>query len=273
MHLMHVLMHHGGVASAAARACEGPEGLGSTNRSLVQLAGLMAAAVHDYEHEGVTNNFLVKTHHEKAYRYNDRRANEEHHVAAACATLIRPECHFVRDMPLGDFRQLRSLVIDLVVHTDMEEHDKTLAHFTKILDDAAHEDRAACSEAKDDQKRFVPKTPVEARSLLRVALKCADLGHLTMEWEEHKKWVHCLEAEFFAQGDREKELGLPVSFLMDRSLPGASATQIGFMDKMVLPLFRALVRAIPATVPVLEAVAANYERWVEVLDERGDHKP
>jgi len=273
MHLMHVLMHRGDVASAAAKACEGPEGLGSTNRSLVQLAGLLAAAVHDYEHEGVTNDFLVKTHNEKAVRYNDQRVNEEHHVAAACTTLIRPECHFVRDMPLADFRQLRSLIIDLVVHTDMGEHDRTLAHFMKILDDAAREDGAASSEAKDDQKRFVPETPVEARSLLRVALKCADLGHLAMEWEDHKKWVHCLESEFFAQGDREKELGLPVSFLMDRSLPGASATQLGFMDKMVLPLFRALVRVVPATAPVLEAVTSNYARWVEVLDERGDNKP
>jgi len=156
MHLMHVLMHRGDVASAAAKACEGPEGLGSTNRSLVQLAGLLAAAVHDYEHEGVTNDFLVKTHNEKAVRYNDQRVNEEHHVAAACTTLIRPECHFVRDMPLADFRQLRSLIIDLVVHTDMGEHDRTLAHFMKILDDAAREDRAASSEAEDDQKKVCP---------------------------------------------------------------------------------------------------------------------
>ncbi len=33
----------------------------------------------------------------------------------------------------------------------------------------------------------------------QLALKCADLGHLTSPREVHKKWVHALEEEFFKQ--------------------------------------------------------------------------
>ena len=50
----------------------------------------------------------------------------------------------------------------------------------------------------------------------QVALKCADVGHLALPTRVHKVWVDRLQQEFFLQGDREREAGLPVSALMDR---------------------------------------------------------
>ena len=60
-----------------------------------------------------------------------------------------------------------------------------------------------------------------------MALKCADLGHLTASREVHKKWVNRLESEFFAQGDREREALLPISPLMDRTKEGVTKSQPG----------------------------------------------
>merc|ERR1712151_685704 len=107
------------------------------------------------------------------------------------------------------------------------------------------------------------KNPVAfARPLLCVVMKAADLGHTALPWRQHTKWVERLEAELFAQGDQEKSLGLPVSFLMDREKPGASATQSGFYDFMVLPMFKVLVHAAPLAEPVLEGAMANRDRWL-----------
>jgi hypothetical protein len=39
--------------------------------------------------------------------------------------------------------------------------------------------------------------------------------------------------EFFRQGDKEKELGLPISPLFDRAKQGVSKSQIGFFDFVV----------------------------------------
>jgi len=75
------------------------------------------------------------------------------------------------------------------------------------------------------------------------------------------QWARRLEAEFFAQGDKEKSLALPTSFLMDREKPGVSTSQIGFFDFVVLPLFRALARGAPAASDVLLSVTANYQHW------------
>jgi hypothetical protein len=74
-----------------------------------------------------------------------------------------------------------------------------------------------------------------------------------------------LEEEFFSQGDKERAMNVPeVSFLMDRNKPGASDTQVGFFDFVVLPLFREFSSAFPAMTPMLAGVDANYQRWKDV---------
>lgn len=49
--------------------------------SLEVFAGLIAALVHDVDHPGKTNTFLVKTQAPLALLYNDRSVLENHHVS------------------------------------------------------------------------------------------------------------------------------------------------------------------------------------------------
>ena len=61
----------------------------------------------------------------------------------------------------------------------------------------------------------------------KMAMKCADLGHLASAEHVHRKWVGLLEEEMFRQGDMEKARGYPVSPLMDRSAMGITRSQPG----------------------------------------------
>ena len=56
----------------------------------------------------------------------------------------------------------------------------------------------------------------EQQSLLDYMIHLADLAHNTKLFEISRKWVELLSEEFWRQGDMEKELNLPVSFLCDR---------------------------------------------------------
>jgi hypothetical protein len=236
------------------------------------MACLVAAAVHDFEHRGVDNGFLVKTLDGRALRYNDQQPNEQHHAAAAFAVLLRPECNFLSELPPTEFRKLRSLVLDLVAATDMAKHGTLVKTFVATLeaaaDSVATREQTSCRALNAMEHpstvAFKPTTQEDAKLFLRVAMKCADLGHLALSWDQHLTWVERLEAEFFAQGDQEKAQGLPVSFLMDRDKPGASSTQVGFFDFMVLPLFRSVGRAAPLATPMVNAVEANYGRWCSI---------
>jgi hypothetical protein len=241
------LLEHGGVADAVAPVFSGNGGC-----CLEKLACLLAAAVHDHEHLGLNNEFLVRTRHSRATTYNDQHVNEHHHVASAFAVLHRPECNFLADMPEDDFRQLRNIVIELVLGTDMAKGGSILKSFQDTFGVAT------------DSSTPSPSSPVskqDAILLLQMAMKCADLGHLALPWDVHQKWVVRVQDEFFAQGDKEKAAGLPVSFMMDRSHPGCSKSQTGFFKFVALPLVRSLAEVAPAAQPMLDAAVANYRNW------------
>jgi len=221
------------------------------------MACLIAAAIHDYDHKGLSNDFLAKTGHERALRYNNLHINEQHHSAAAFAVFLQPENNFLAHLPASDFRRLRSLIIELVIGTDMAEGARIMQAFKDAV-----ATRPAGTQASVEP--FVPSTAKESVLLLQVAMKCADLGHLALDWEKHCQWVSLLETEFFAQGDLEKEAGLPVSFLMDRCKPGASSSQVGFFQFVAMPIFHVLQQAAPAAEPLCTAAAANSRRWGEL---------
>jgi hypothetical protein len=61
---------------------------------------------------------------------------------------------------------------------------------------------------------------------------------LSLAWHFLCRWVHCLEEEFYRQGDCEKKASLPISPLFDRTKPGVTKSQIGFFDVVALPLYQ-----------------------------------
>jgi len=225
---------------------------------VIVLAGVLAAIVHDYEHEGLSNDFLIKTLSSRAVRHNDKSPNENHHVAAAFEVLLQPECNFLSEMPTSEFRLLRKLVVDLVLGTDMAQNTKIVQSFR------ASRERCV-ADAASSVTPLAPSSADDAILALQVALKCADMGHLALSWSSHMQWVRRLETEFFSQGDKEKVLNMPeTSFLMDREKPGVSETQTGFFDYVVFPLFRPFVEAFPLASPVLLTVEENYQQWCEI---------
>ena len=78
-----MLLCHGGLIKT---------GLVSRNQ---HLSSYWSAAVHDYEHGGLNNDFLIKTAHPLAMRYNDQSPLENHHISAAALLLMQPDCAYI----------------------------------------------------------------------------------------------------------------------------------------------------------------------------------
>eukprot|EP00195_Chlamydomonas_chlamydogama_P016231 CAMPEP_0202895694 /NCGR_PEP_ID=MMETSP1392-20130828/4846_1 /ASSEMBLY_ACC=CAM_ASM_000868 /TAXON_ID=225041 /ORGANISM="Chlamydomonas chlamydogama, Strain SAG 11-48b" /LENGTH=1234 /DNA_ID=CAMNT_0049580803 /DNA_START=259 /DNA_END=3963 /DNA_ORIENTATION=- len=109
----------------------------------------------------------------------------------------------------------------------------------------------------------VPLDENERILTLQMALKCADIGHISSPLHVHIRWVGCLEEEFFLQGDREKAASMPISPLFDRAKQGVTKSQVGFFDFVVLPLMYNFTRVHKAAEPIFSMARKNYQYWVE----------
>ncbi|KAL3135615.1 hypothetical protein ABBQ38_006096 [Trebouxia sp. C0009 RCD-2024] len=176
-----------------------------------------SALVHDYEHGGLNNDFLIKTAHPLAITYSDDSPLEHHHIAAAAAFKGSPATSLGTGNSQGSLGKCLNW-------DEVKPEDKTLVH--------------------------------------QMVLKCADIGHLAADYRTHRQWSLKLEEEFFRQGDKERELGLPISPLMDRNQKGGmTKSQMGFFSIVGIPLFQALAGLFKEAQPMLDGVLANYKHW------------
>jgi len=84
-----------------------------------------------------------------------------------------------------------------------------------------------------------------------------------------KLWTtRCLE-EFFAQGDKEREMGLPISPNCDRNKTKEADSQIGFINFVVKPAFVLLADIIPGVGRnILPGIESNLAYWEDQKTKR-----
>mmetsp|Transcript_22434 Transcript_22434/g.47189 ORF Transcript_22434/g.47189 Transcript_22434/m.47189 type:complete len:1193 (+) Transcript_22434:338-3916(+) len=245
---------------------------------LALLSVVFAATVHDLQHTGVNNNYLTRTLHPLAIRHSDKSVNENHHLSCAFDLLGQDDFKFMEVYDGDDYLTFRSLVIEMVLATDMKLHFNLLGRFRLIekkveahqLSENHHTGGGTVVAPQEPGAEGLEALLPEDISLcFQVALKCADIGHVYCESNVHLRWVQKLEQEFFAQGDREAEMGaVQKSPLMDRDKAGITKSQCGFFKVVVLPLFKSFSTAFPSVSPVIESIETNLALWAKIEEEQ-----
>lgn len=227
--------------------CEGSRTLGLS--CLDRAAAYLSAAVHDFEHPGLTNGFLVATQAELAIRYNDKSVLENHHISAAFSVAMDENCDLFADFEADSYARIRELMIPMVLATDAVNHFSLLSQFKATID-------AQTLAAPD-------KIP----HVLSVLLHACDISNPTKPWSLCERWADLIITEFWQQGDRERKLGLPLSFLADRYSVNVAKSQTGFIDVVVMPLFETVKRALPEVETNCKYLIENRGKWAE-MDQR-----
>ncbi|KAK9839551.1 hypothetical protein WJX84_002829 [Apatococcus fuscideae] len=227
---------------------------------LILLAAVLSAIIHDLDHKGVNNDFLIRQSHELAIVYNDMSPLENHHLSEAFRIMRRKECNFLKRISKEKQIKLRKMMIEMVLGTDMKQHWTIMSRFQTKLQVKIHTNITTASASPDDSP-FNSNSEADRFLVLQMGLKCADVGHLAAGWEVHKRWVACLEEELFLQGDQERALHVNVSPLMDRSKNGITKSQVGFFDLVAVPLFRSWCAVFNDASPMLKAVESNRHEW------------
>lgn len=196
-------------------------GIAASLTKIELFAIILGAAIHDVNHPGVTNDFLVNSKADVAFRYNDRSVNENHHISVAFKVAREPEQNVFDFFSPEDFNELRKLIIDMIFATDMAGHGGLVAKFT-----AAKKDCGVDPANWEGANRSL---------LLQMALHCADLSNASRPQKIAELWADQVLKEFFRQGDIERDRGMSVSPLCDRHTVKRAASQVGFIKFIVRP--------------------------------------
>jgi len=262
---------------------------------LEKFALMVAAIVHDMDHPGLTNAFLVRTRDGLATTYNDQSVLENYHLAHFFNLIeANQSANIFATFSDESYREVRRIIIACVMHTDMAQHFSMVSKmdefvhshdFLEALDEEEDCDDAAADAANgDDENNEIDgsddqvlnketdkgaffKTDDERQLMLNVLLHSADISNAVKPFPTYNAWATRVLEEFFNQGDREKILGLPVSPMMDRNTTVVSISQINFIEFVVAPLYSAFSKMFPETRSMCLELVENRRIWQERLEQ------
>uniref|UniRef100_A0A672KMQ5 Phosphodiesterase n=1 Tax=Sinocyclocheilus grahami TaxID=75366 RepID=A0A672KMQ5_SINGR len=217
------------------------------------LAAIFASAIHDVDHPGVSNQFLINTNSELALMYNDSSVLENHHLAVGFKLLQEENCDIFQNLTKKQRQSLRKMVIDIVLATDMSKHMNLLADLKTMV-----ETKKVTSSGVLLLDNYSDRIQV-----LQNMVHCADLSNPTKPLQLYKQWTDRIMEEFFSQGDRERERGMEISPMCDKHNASVEKSQVGFIDYIVHPLWETWADLVhPDAQDILDTLEDNRE-WYQ----------
>ncbi|XP_054478959.1 cAMP-specific 3',5'-cyclic phosphodiesterase 4C [Anoplopoma fimbria] len=219
------------------------------------LAALFASAIHDVDHPGVSNQFLINTNSELAMMYNDSSVLENHHLAVGFKLLQEDNCDIFQNLSKKQRQSLRKMVIDMVLATDMSKHMNLLADLKTMV-----ETKKVTSLGVLLLDNYSDRIQV-----LQNMVHCADLSNPTKPLELYRNWTDRIMVEFFTQGDRERDKGMEISPMCDKQNASIEKNQVGFIDYIVHPLWETWADLVhPDAQEILDTLEDNRE-WYQSM--------
>ena len=229
--------------------------------TLLDLLSIIIASLgHDLGHPGLNNNFHINARTELALTYNDSSCLENYHCSKLFNILKKDEVNIFEVLNNNDFKDIRKRMISEILATDMFYHKK-------IIDTA----QSKIKQIKPDKFEFLStdkeSIKSEQQSILDFFIHTADLAHNSKLFKISLKWVELLSEEFWLQGDKEKSLGINVSYLCDRNKVNIPKDQVGFLNGVIVPTFDILTQLFPGLNYTMENIMNNIKEWQKLADE------
>jgi len=228
-----------------------------------QYALLVSALCHDVGHWARANPFLVDTRHEVALLYNDSSPLENLHCAKLFEICTHDGADVFKNLSGAKYKQARQVCVTTILHTDNAGHFAMVKDLCRRYEESAEvcEAQASVQDGVLTEAYIQDVLGKDSLTWLAVFLHLADVSNPLKPFQICQAWAWRVLEEFFAQGDEEKRLGIPVGFLNDREKVNGPGSQHGFICFLVAPLVKAATNLFPALFPLASQMGRNLDEW------------
>ncbi|XP_062980529.1 cAMP and cAMP-inhibited cGMP 3',5'-cyclic phosphodiesterase 10A isoform X2 [Elgaria multicarinata webbii] len=216
----------------------------------IERRGLLVACLcHDLDHRGYSNSYLQKFDHPLAALYSTSTM-EQHHFSQTVSILQLEGHNIFSNLSSSEYEQVLEIIRKAIIATDLALYfgnRKQLEelHQTRSLNlkNQAHRDR-----------------------VIGLMMTACDLCSVTKLWHVTRLTASDIYAEFWAEGDEMKKLGIQPIPMMDRDKKDeVPQGQIGFYSAVALPCYTTLSQILPPTGSLLRACRENLKQWEKVI--------
>jgi len=234
----------------------------------------------------------VETCHELALRYNDKSPLENMHASKLFELAKEPVLNVFEKFKADAYKQARKVCVSTILSTDNALHFDTI----QVVKSKYEAGKDACDtqcrlqrQSEDAEEvvvlgeapggrvtyntqlsaDYVEVLKQDSLQWLEVLLHMADISTPLKPFWISKQWAFRVQDAFFAQGDEEKRLGIPVGMLNDRDKVNRMGSEHGFINFLVAPLIYPTVGVFPGLTLMAETMCDNMEEWKKLWVETG----
>ncbi|XP_023226284.1 cGMP-specific 3',5'-cyclic phosphodiesterase-like [Centruroides sculpturatus] len=223
---------------------------------LEMLALLVACLCHDLDHRGTNNSFQTKIESPLATLYTT--STMEHHHFDQCIMILNSEGNNIfQSFSTEDYKTVISYIESAILATDLALYFKKKDTFGKLVETGT-------------TNWLEPANKDLLRGMMMTA---CDISAICKPWEIQRKVAELVASEFFEQGDLEKERlkEKPIAMMDREKKDELPKMQVGFINCICLPVYKALTVIQPALQPLLDGCERNKKHWEMLADEYEKH--
>ncbi|XP_050804995.1 cAMP and cAMP-inhibited cGMP 3',5'-cyclic phosphodiesterase 10A isoform X2 [Gopherus flavomarginatus] len=206
---------------------------------------LVACLCHDLDHRGYSNSYLQKFDHPLAALYSTSTM-EQHHFSQTVSILQLEGHNIFSKLSSSEYEQVLEIIRKAIIATDLALYFGNRKQLEELhqtgalnLKNQAHRDR-----------------------MIGLMMTACDLCSVTKLWPVTRLTTNDIYAEFWAEGDEMKKIGIQPIPMMDRDKKDeVPQGQIGFYNAVAIPCYTTLTQIFPPAGPLLRACRENLKQW------------
>ncbi|XP_063773618.1 cAMP and cAMP-inhibited cGMP 3',5'-cyclic phosphodiesterase 10A isoform X2 [Pseudophryne corroboree] len=209
---------------------------------------LIACLCHDLDHRGYSNSYLQKFDHPLAALYSTSTM-EQHHFSQTVSILQLEGHNIFSNLSSNEYEQVLEIIRKAIIATDLALYFGNRKHLEEL-----HQTGALNFNNQVHRDR-----------LIGLLMTACDLCSVTKHWPVTRMIADDIYAEFWAEGDEMKRIGISPIPMMDRDKKDEIPQgQIGFYNAVAIPCYTTLSQIFSSTRPLLSACRDNLHQWEKV---------